>query len=58
MSTEQRENLEAILRRSAFPAVPDVDSNGDSSKRSSRRSKLLESAPFLCSSSGGPGPHY
>ena len=25
MSTEQRENLEAILRRSAFPAVPDVD---------------------------------
>ena len=45
MSTEQRENLEAILRRSAFPAVPDVDSNGDSSKRSSRRSKLLESAP-------------
>ena len=25
MSTEQRENLEAILRRSAFPAVPDVN---------------------------------
>ena len=25
MSTEQRENLEAILWRSAFPAVPDVN---------------------------------
>ena len=25
MSTEQRENLEAILRRSAFPAVADVN---------------------------------
>src|SRR6266700_3579212 len=25
VSTEQRENLEAILRRSAFPAVPDVN---------------------------------
>jgi epsilon-lactone hydrolase len=25
VSTEQRENLEAILRRSAFPAVADVN---------------------------------